>query len=151
MEGWAHYCEQMMLDVGLGGNDKTLRLVQLHDALLRACRYIVAISMHTRGMSQEEATKFFMTEAYMTRTNAERESKRGTMDPTYLVYTLGKLQILALRDKLKALEGDKFSLYDFHNRLLKCGSPPLSMAEREMLADQGDKDQSFSVHSAINP
>ncbi len=132
-EGWAHYCEQMMIDEGMGNGDKRLRLVQLHDALLRACRYVVAIRMHTKGMAVAEATQFFRREAYMAQANAEREAKRGTMDPTYLVYTLGKLQILALRDKIQATEGDHFSLYNFHNRFLSVGPVPIHMAEAEIL------------------
>jgi uncharacterized protein (DUF885 family) len=126
-EGWAHYCEQMMIDEGLGGGDKKLRLVQLQEALLRACRYIVAIRLHTQGMTVEEAIDFFMKEGYLEKANAEREAKRGTEDPTYLVYTLGKLEILKLRDDYKRLKGDSFSLKEFHDRFLEQGSPPLPL------------------------
>ncbi|MDR3616242.1 MAG: DUF885 domain-containing protein [Candidatus Obscuribacterales bacterium] len=134
-EGWAHYCEQMMLDEGFGNGDKKLRLVQLHDALLRACRYICAIKLHTQGMTVAEATDFFVKEGYQEKANGEREAKRGTMDPTYLVYTLGKLQILSLREEVKKAQGDKFNLYDFHNRFLSAGGPPVEIVRREMMAE----------------
>lgn len=132
-EGWAHYCEQMMLDEGFGKGDKRLKLVQLHDALLRACRYICAIKMHTAGMTVAEATDFFVKEGYQEKANGEREAKRGTMDPTYLVYTLGKLQILSLREEVKKAQGDKFNLYDFHNRFLSTGVPPVEIVRKEMM------------------
>jgi uncharacterized protein (DUF885 family) len=134
-EGWAHYCEQMMQEVGFGQGDKKLKLGQLHDALLRACRYICAIKMHTTGMTIAEATDFFVKEGYQEKANAEREAKRGTMDPTYLVYTLGKLQILSLREEVKKAQGDKFNLYDFHNRFLSAGAPPVEIVRREMMAE----------------
>ena len=134
-EGWAHYCEQMMLDEGLGKGDKKLKLVQLQLALLRACRYICAIKLHTAGMTEKEAADFFVNEGYLERANGEREAKRGTMDPTYLVYTLGKLQILALRDEVKKAQGDKFSLYDFHNRFLEAGGLPVEIVRKEMMSE----------------
>lgn len=130
-EGWAHYCEQMMLEQG--EEDPKLRLVQLHDALLRVCRYIVGIRMHTEGMSLDDARKFFIDEGYMETANADREAKRGTMDPTYLVYTLGKLQILSLRDDFKKAKGDKFSLKDFHNQFLSQGCPPVKIVRQALL------------------
>lgn len=131
-EGWAHYCEQMMLDEGFGKGDKKLRMVQIHDALLRACRYIAGLEMHTRGMSLQSAIDLFMKEGYQERTNAEREAKRGTMDPTYLVYTLGKLEILDLREKYKQLAGTKYSLKDFHDWFLSLGCPQLKIAREEL-------------------
>jgi uncharacterized protein (DUF885 family) len=132
-EGWAHYCEQMLLDEGFNKGDKKLKLVQLHDALLRNCRYIVGIKMHTRGMSLQDGTKFFIEQGYQEKANAEREAKRGTSDPTYLVYTLGKLDILALRDDYKKLKGAGFSLRDFHDRFLSSGYPPLKIIREEMI------------------
>jgi uncharacterized protein (DUF885 family) len=98
IEGWAHYCEQMMLDEGYGNGDLTLRLGQLQDALLRNARYIVGIQMHTGNMTFEQGIDFFVKEGFQTRTNGERETKRGTSDPTYLYYTLGKLEIMKLRE-----------------------------------------------------
>ena len=115
VEGWAHYCEQMMLDEGYGGGDRKLRLGQLQDALLRDARYIVGIQMHTGKMTYEQGIEFFVKEGYQSRANAERETKRGTSDPTYLVYTLGKLEILKLREDYNGREGAAFSLQDFHD------------------------------------
>lgn len=132
VEGWAHYCEQMMVEEGLENNDKKLKLVMLHDALLRCCRYIVGISMHTKGMSMDEGIAFFMKEGYQEKANAERETKRGTMSPTYLIYTLGKMQILALREDYKKLRGQSFTLKDFHDRFLATGRPPVKLI-REIL------------------
>jgi len=138
-EGWAHYCEEMMLEQGLGNGDKRYKLVQLHDALLRACRYIVGIQMHTRGMTLEQGIAFFNKEGYQEQANAEREAKRGTLDPTYLMYTLGKLEIIALRDQYQKLRGKEFSLHDFHDRFLAEGCPPLKMVRKALLgeADKG--------------
>jgi uncharacterized protein (DUF885 family) len=132
-EGWAHYCEQMMIDEGLAGGDKKLHLVQLQEALLRACRYIVAIKLHTQGMTLDQAIDFFMKEGYLEHANADREAKRGTADPTYLVYTLGKLEILKLRDDYKKLKGKSYSLKDFHDHFLAQGSPPLPLVRTVLL------------------
>jgi uncharacterized protein (DUF885 family) len=134
-EGWAHYCEQMMLDEGYGNNDPKLRLGQLQDALLRNARYIVGIGMHTGQMSFEQGVQFFMKEGYQTRTNAERETMRGTSDPTYLYYTLGKLQINKLREDYKKLRGKNYSLQEFHDRFIKQGTPPIKLVRRMMLGN----------------
>lgn len=136
-EGWAHYTEQMMLDEGYGNNDPKLRMGQLIDALLRDCRYIVGIQMHTRGMSVDQAVNFFMREGYQVRPNAEAEAKRGTQDPTYLVYTLGKLSILKLREDYKQKMGDQYSLKDFHDRFVQSGAPPIKILRRELLGEDG--------------
>jgi hypothetical protein len=132
-EGWAHYCEEMMLEQGLGNGDRKLKLVQLHDALLRVCRYIVGIKMHTAGMTLEEGITFFMNEGFQERTNAEREAKRGTIDATYLVYTLGKMEILSLRADYKKAKGTEFSLKEFHDRFLAQGFPPLKIVRAALL------------------
>jgi uncharacterized protein (DUF885 family) len=137
VEGWAHYCEQMMLDEGFGGNNPKLRLAQLDRALLRLCRYVVGIRMHTSGMTYEEAVDFFMREGYQARTNAEREARRGTLDPTYLIYTLGKMEILRLREEWRKQLGDSFRIGDFHDRLLSYGSPPVKILRMAMLGDDG--------------
>lgn len=134
-EGWAHYTEQMMLDEGYGNGDLKLRLGQLQDALLRNARYIVGIKMHTGQMSYDEAIDYFVKEGYQSRANGEREVKRGTSDPTYLYYTLGKLQILKLREDYKKLRGDKFTLQEFHDNLMKQGFPPIKIIRRAMLGD----------------
>ena len=134
-EGWAHYCEQMMLDQGYGGGDPKLRLGQLQDALLRNARYIVGIQMHTGRMTFEEGVDFFVKEGYQTRENAERETKRGTSDPTYLVYTLGKLEILKLREDYRKMRGAQFSLEEFHDSFMKQGAPPIKIVRQAMLGN----------------
>src|ERR1700744_439570 len=98
VEGWAHYCEQMMIDEGYGGGDLKLRLGQLQDALLRNARYIVGIEMHTGKRTFDQGVEFFEKEGYQPHEGALKETKSGTSDPTYLYYTLGKLQILKLRE-----------------------------------------------------
>lgn len=135
VEGWAHYCEQMMLDEGFGGNNPKLRLAQLDAALLRLCRYVVGLRLHTQGMTYEQAVEFFMREGYQERVNAEREARRGTVDPTYLVYTLGKMLIMRLREDWKNRMGAAFNLRDFHDRLLSYGMPPIKIIRLAMLGD----------------
>ena len=135
-EGWAHYTEQMMLDEGYGNGDRKLRLGQLQDALLRNARYIVGIQMHTGNMSFDQAVDFFVKEGYQTRANALRETKRGTSDPTYLVYTLGKLQIMKLREDYRKKMGAAFRLQEFHDEFLKQGFPPIVLVRRAMLEDR---------------
>ncbi len=134
-EGWGHYCEQMMLDEGFGGNNPRLRLAQLNLALLRLCRYLVGLRLHTRGMSYQEAVQFFMREGYQDSVAAEREARRGTIDPTYLVYTLGKMEILRLREEYKARRGADFRLGEFHDQLLSYGMPPVKLIRLAMLGD----------------
>ncbi len=134
-EGWAHYCEQMMLDEGYGKGDLLLRLGQLQDALLRDARFVVGIEMHTGKMTFDQGVEFFLKEGYQARVNAERETKRGTSDPTYLVYTLGKLQIMKLRDDYKKLRGTTFTLQDFHDRFMEQGFPPIKIVRKALLGD----------------
>ncbi len=143
-EGWAHYCEQMMLDEGygqpgVGAQDERqahmMRLGQLQDALLRDARYIVAIKLHAGHMTLEQAVDFFVDEGYQSRQVGEVETKRGTSDPTYLYYTLGKLQILKLRSDLQAREGGAFRLKDFHDAFLQQGFPPIRIVRRALLQD----------------
>ncbi len=135
VEGWAHYCEQMMIDEGYGNGDPKLRLGQLQDALLRDARFIVGIQMHTGKMTYDQAIDFFVKEGYQTRANGERETKRGTSDPTYLYYTLGKLEILKLREDYKKMKGSAYSLEDFHDRFLKEGTPPIKIIRRALLGN----------------
>jgi uncharacterized protein (DUF885 family) len=143
-EGWAHYCEQMMLDEGYGQpgtgardarDAKMIRLGQLQDALLRDARFIVGIKMHSGEMAFDEAVKFFVEEGYQTPAGGLVESKRGTRDATYLYYTLGKLQILKLRADLRKKEGARFSLERFHDDFLKQGFPPIRIVRRALLGD----------------
>jgi len=144
-EGWAHYTEQMMLDEGYGRtpgvpeekdtNFLKLRLGQLQDALLRNARFIVGIKMHTGQMTFDQGVDFFEKEGFQSHANSLRETKRGTSDPTYLVYTLGKLEILKLRDDYKKKVGDKFALEDFHNKFLQQGFPPVKIIRQAMMGD----------------
>ncbi len=139
-EGWAHYCEQMMLDEGYGNGDLKLRLGQLQDALLRDARYMVGIEMHTGNMTYEQGIDFFVKEGYQSRANGERETKRGTSDPTYLYYTLGKLEIMKLREDYKKKRGGAFTLEEFHDRFMREGSPPIKIVRKAMLGDiDGDR------------
>ena len=144
VEGWAHYCEQMMLDEGYGQpgvgakderESKFLRLGQLQDALLRNARFIVGIQMHTGNMTIEQAEEFFQKEGYQSKETAIVETKRGAGDPTYLYYTLGKLEIMKLRDDMKKKEGTAFSLEKFHDDFLRQGFPPIKIVREAMLGD----------------
>jgi len=134
-EGWAHYCEQMMLDEGYGNGDLKLRLGQLQDALLRDARYMVGIQMHTGHMTYEQGIDFFVNEGYQSRTNGERETKRGTSNPTYLYYTLGKLEIMKLREDYKKKRGSAFTLQEFHDRFMREGTPPIKIVRKALLGD----------------
>ncbi|WNG58960.1 DUF885 domain-containing protein [Archangium gephyra] len=137
-EGWGLYTEQMMLEAGYGGSgvaaDK-LKLNQLALYLQRLARYMVGLSLHTRGMTYEQAVRFFEEEAYMTRINAEREARRGTSDPTYLVYALGKKMILELREEAKARWGKDFTLQRFHDAVVSYGYPPVPVVRRLMFGE----------------
>ena len=144
VEGWAHYCEQMMLDEGYGQpgqgakderESKMLRLGQLQDALLRDARFIVGIEMNTGKMSYDQAVDFFQKEGYQGKETAIVETKRGAGDPTYLYYTLGKLEIMKLREDLKKKEGAAFSLEKFHNDFLRQGFPPIKIVREALLGD----------------
>ncbi|WP_458319206.1 DUF885 domain-containing protein [Mycolicibacterium brisbanense] len=137
-EGWAHYCEQMMLDEGLHGGDPRDRLAQLQDALLRDVRFIVGIKMHTEGMTVEQAQQMFVGQAHEPAPVAESEAKRGTSDATYGYYTMGKLAILKLRDDYKAKMGDAYSLKAFHDAFVKIGPLPLPLIRKAMLGETGD-------------
>jgi uncharacterized protein (DUF885 family) len=151
VEGWAHYCEKLMIDEGYGAvanpteaDEKRAakyRLAQSDEALLRLCRLCVAIKMHTQNMSVEEATRFFRENCYYEEKPARAEAMRGTFDPGYLNYTLGKLQILKLRDDYKAQEGANFSAQKFHNELLNHGMPPIRLLRELMLKDKGKWDE----------
>ena len=136
-EGWAHYSETMVLDEGLYQGDPRYRLAQLVDALLRDSRYIVGIRMHTQGMTMDQAKEFFVKEGHQVPVVGEMETKRGTGDPTYLMYTLGKLEILKLREDYKQKMGAQFSLQDFHDRFIKAGTPPVKIVRRELMGRDG--------------
>jgi len=133
IEGWAHYTEQMMLDEGYGNGDPKLRIGQLQDALLRNARFIAGIEMHTGKMTLHQATDFFVKEGQQTSAVAAREAQRGTSDPTYLVYTLGKLEIMKLRADYQQKVGASFTLQQFHDQFMKQGAPPIPIVRRAML------------------
>jgi len=145
-EGWAHYTEQMLLDEGFGAagtnasREEQLRaakyrLAQSDEALLRLCRLCCSIKMHTQAMSVDDATKFFTDDCYYEAKPARDEAIRGTFDPGYLNYTLGKLMILKLRADWQAQEGPRYSLQRFHDELLRYGAPPLPLLRERMLKD----------------
>ncbi len=141
IEGWAHYCEQMMLDEGYlppNTDDRTAKLIrlgQLQDALLRNARFTVGIKMHTAGWTTEQAEKFFVTEGYQSPAIASVETRRGTSDATYLYYTLGKLEILKLREDVRAKQGAAFTLRGFHDQLMLQGPVPIKVIRHDMLGN----------------
>jgi uncharacterized protein (DUF885 family) len=137
VEGWAHYCEQMVIDEGFHADDPRYRLAQIQDALLRDVRFIAGIRMHTRGMTVAEAEELFVKEGYQPRPVARSESKRGTSDPTYGYYTMGKLMILKLRDDYKAKTGPQYSLQSFHDTFIRLGPLPLPLIRKAMLGETG--------------
>jgi uncharacterized protein (DUF885 family) len=143
-EGWAHYCEQMMLDEGyaqpgVGAADiadtRRIELGQLQDALLRDARFVVGIEMHRGQMTFDQAVDFFVKEGYQTHQSGLTETKRGTSDPTYLYYTLGKIEILKLREDLKKKQGAAFTLEKFHDDFLRQGFPAIKIVRKAMLGD----------------
>ena len=128
-EGWAHYTEQLAIEAGLGQGRPGAEVAQVHDALLRNCRLLSSIGLHTQGWTVAQATELFRTEAHMEQLPAEREALRGTFNPEYFCYTLGKLAILDARRKLLA---SRFGgrLRAFHDAVLGFGSPPIGLLER---------------------
>ena len=141
VEGWAHYTEQMLLDEGFPGTGDRLRtakyrLAQSDEALLRLCRLCCSIKMHCDDMTVDEATKFFQDNCYYQEQPARQEAVRGTYDPGYLHYTLGKLMILKLRRDWQQQEGTGYSLQKFHDTMLGQGSPPLPLLRQVMLKDR---------------
>ncbi|HEV2620315.1 MAG TPA: DUF885 domain-containing protein [Acidobacteriaceae bacterium] len=152
IEGWAHYCEQMMLDEGYAAapadgtaeqvrQARLIRLGQLQDALLRDARFVNSIKLHT-GQGEpagkwtlEQAEDFFVKEGYQSRSVAEVETKRGTGDPTYLYYTLGKLEIMKLREDYRKKMGSAFTIQDFHDNFMRQGFAPIKVVRRAMLGD----------------
>jgi hypothetical protein len=131
-EGWAHYTEQLAIEHGLADGRPLLHLAQLQDALLRACRFSAALALHTEGASVDDVTLLFVEKCSMPEFPARREAERGTYDPMYLVYTYGKLQILAWRSELQ--QRAKFSLRRFHDTMIGSGGPPLAAVREVILA-----------------
>ena len=152
IEGWAHYCEQMMLDEGYAAapagasadevrKAKLIRLGQLMDALLRDARFVNSIKLHTGEgepggkWTLEQAEDFFVKEGYQTRAIADVETKRGTGDPTYLYYTLGKLEIMKLREDYKKKMGAAYTIQGFHDNFMRQGFAPIKVIRKAMLGD----------------
>jgi len=132
-EGWAHYCEQMMVDEGFGGGDPKIRLAQLQEALLRDCRYVVGIKLHTEGWTVEDGANLFVDKGFQEPANAYEEARRGAYNPTYLYYTFGKLEIQKLRDDFRARKGG--SLRDFHDAFVAQGVLPLPLVRKILLGE----------------
>ena len=136
VEGWAHYCEHMMMEAGFRRGDTKLRLGQLAEALVRLARFVVAIRLHCEDASVEQGMRFFRDEAFLEEATARREAERGTFDPTYLVYSVGKLMLLKLRRDYKDSQEGKFSMRAFHDAVLAQGNAPF-WAHRRLLLDDG--------------
>jgi uncharacterized protein (DUF885 family) len=137
-EGWAHYGEQMVVDEGWGNGDPRVRLAQLEEALLRECRYVVGVNLHTKGWSLSQAENLFTTQCFQTSAVALEETMRGTQDPMYGYYTLGKMMILKLRADYKKKLGSAYTIEKFHDALLSYGDPPLPLLRPILLGSADD-------------
>jgi hypothetical protein len=138
-EGWAHYAEEMMWDAGLGSSDPRVHVGQLLKALLRDARYLSAIRMHAKGMSVADSETLFRERAFQDAGTARQQAARGTFDPAYLSYTLGKLLILKLRADWTADHAGKSALREFHDRFLSYGGPPIPLVREDMLGGKRGK------------
>lgn len=138
IEGWAHYVEQMMVEAGFAKSNPAVKLGQLAEALIRLCRMVVGIRLHTEDLSVEQGVRFFRDEAYLEEGSARREAERGTFDPGYVVYSIGRLMLLKLRDEYQARHGAKFSLRTFHDSLLGHGTVPIRL-HRQLLLGADDQ------------
>lgn len=134
-EGWAHYAEEMMWEAGLGDGDAGVHVGQLSNALLRDCRYLSAIGLHASGMTQEQSKRMFMEECYQDEGTAEQQAARGTYDPAYLNYTLGKLMIRKLREDWTASRGGRAAWKQFHDTFLSYGGPPIPLVRQAMMKE----------------
>ena len=132
-EGWAHYTEEMMYDAGLGQDDSELHIGQLQEALLRNVRFLSAIGLHTKGMTVEESKKMFIEQGLRSEGEAEQQSARGTFDPAYLNYTMGKLMIKKLREDWTASRGGRSAWKQFHDTFLTYGGPQIPMVRKAMM------------------
>jgi hypothetical protein len=142
-EGWAHYTEQMMWDAGLGDGDPEVRIGQLLNALLRNVRYLSAIGLHAEGMTVDESRQMFLDSAFQDYGNAVQQSLRGTYDPGYLNYTLGKLMINKLRSDWVSDQGGREAWGKFHDEFLSYGSPPVPLIRQQMLGEDYDGDDAL--------
>jgi hypothetical protein len=132
-EGWAHYTEEMMWEAGLGNGSDEMHIGQLLEALLRNVRFVSAIEMHTGKMTVEESERMFLEQGYQDSANARQQAARGTFDPAYLNYTMGKLMIRKLREDWTASRGGKQAWQSFHDEFLKYGGPPIPLVRKAML------------------
>ena len=139
VEGWAHYTEQMMVEEGYGQGDEQIRLAQLLEALLRDCRWVVGMKLHTAGMTVEEGARVFIEQGFQEPANAYEEARRGTYDPTYLAYRLGKLQVYKLRDDYRKAKGSQYSLRAFHGDFVRQGGMPIKMVRRQLLGEDSGR------------
>src|ERR1700722_6603131 len=144
IEGWAHYCEQMMLDQGFAAppanptpeqvrEAKLIRLGQLQDAPLRDARFVNSIKLHTGQFTFDQAVNFFVTDGYQSHSVGLVETKRGTADATYLYYTLGTLEIMKLRADMMKKQGAAFNLQTFHDNFMLQGFAPIKVIRKTML------------------
>jgi uncharacterized protein (DUF885 family) len=124
-----------MVEAGFGRQDPTIKAGQLAEALIRLARLVVGLRLHAEDLSVEQGMRFFRDEAFMEESSARREAERGTFDPTYVVYTLGKLMLLKLRRDYKEAQGSKYSLRAFHDGLLGQGTAPFWVHRQLMLGD----------------
>jgi uncharacterized protein (DUF885 family) len=136
-EGWALYAEEMMWDAGLGGGDPKVHVGQLLNALLRNARYLSAIGLHARGMSVAESEELFRERAFQDAATARQQAARGTFDPAYLSYTLGKLLIIELRADWTARNPGR-PLREFHDLLLSFGGPPIPLIREHLFGSLRD-------------
>jgi len=136
-EGWAHYVEETMFDMGLGNGDPETHVGQLTNALLRDVRFLSAIGLHTRGMSVADSERMFLDQAFADAGTARQQAARGTYDPAYLNYTMGKLMIRKLRADWTATRGGQAVWRKFHDEFLKYGGPPIPMVRRQMIGSSG--------------
>jgi hypothetical protein len=135
-EGFAHYTEEMMWDAGLRDGDLETHVGQISNALLRDCRYLSAIGMHTGRMTQEQSRRLFLDQCYQDEGNARQQSARGTYDPAYLNYTMGKLLIRRLRDDWTRTRGGRQAWKPFHDRFLSYGGPPIPLVRAQMMGGE---------------
>lgn len=137
VEGWAHYSEEMMVEAGFKKKDPYIHLGQLQETLIRLVRFVVSIRLHTEDLSVEQGVRLFRERAFLEEATARREAERGTFDPTYLVYSIGKLMLQKLRRDAEAAQGDTFSLRTFHDTLLRQGNAPFRVHRQLMLGEAG--------------
>ena len=135
-EGWAHYTEEMMIEAGLRGADPETRIGQLSNALLRNARFLSTIGLHTQGWSVEDSKQFFMNEGFQAEGTAIQQAARGTYDPAYLNYNMGKLMIRKLREDWTGTRGGRAAWREFHDTFLSYGGPPIPLVRQHMLGEE---------------